>query len=283
MVLTYLRLHWLMILFCGTLLGQRAGVRRLDLAPEQVRVVRPAPGRLRPVVASPTRTTRHRNRTEFATYVKTQAQLIKCEFVLSSALGDERYRIADLPTLKEQKDPIKYLDEKLVVGYSEGNEVVRITLEGDRPDDIAKIVNAVKDAYFREVVEKEMKAKKQLLDKVEKAKLELDGLMEKKVGVPGLKDTPPAVATAPMAPGGGVITIPTLPGVAPGQEIVPAGGVPPVGPAGAAVAESERQADDVPGLIQPVARLENEIKTATRSTIKRQTETSTRSRSRSTR
>src|SRR5918993_1029616 len=149
MVFTYLRLHWLTILFCGALLGGGLAYLAWTLLPskyESYALIQ---------IASTQSTIAdqgdpHRNKTAFGIYVKTQAQLIKSDFVLNSALNDRTYRIGELPTLKEQPDPIKYLDEKLMIGHSEGSELVRITLEGDRQEDIAKIVNAVKDAYFRE-------------------------------------------------------------------------------------------------------------------------------------
>jgi Mrp family chromosome partitioning ATPase len=272
MVFTYLRLHWLTILFCGALLGSGLAYLAWTLLPAKYESYA-----MLQVASAPTSIADsgdpHRNRTAFGIYVKTTAQLIKSDFVLNSALNDGRYRIGELPTLKEQKDPIKYLDEKLVIGYSEGNELVRITLEGNRPDDLAKIVNAVKDAYFREVVEKELKAKKQLLDEVEKAKGELVKLMTDKVGVPNAKDAPPALATTPPAAPGGVIQIPTLPGTAPGQGIAQATAVLPAGPAGVAVAESDAvKRMRLQGLVETMARLETEIKFRQPVAVKERTE-----------
>lgn len=270
MVFTYLRLHWLMILFCGALLGSGLAYLAWTLLPskyESYALIQ---------IASTQSTIAdqgdpHRNKTAFGIYVKTQAQLIKSDFVLNAALNDGRYRIAELPTLKEQKDPIKYLDEKLIIGYSEGNELVRIGLEGDRPDDIAKIVNAVKDAYFREVVEKELKQKKHQLDEVEKARIELVQLMTDKVGIPGPKE--PAVAAAPMAPNG-VMPIPILPGTQ-GPEIVQAtaNATLPGGAAGIAVAESDAiKRMKLPTLIGTMSRLETEINFRQPATIKERTE-----------
>lgn len=272
MVFTYLRLHWMMILFCGALLGGGLAYLAWTLLPakyESYALIQ---------IAS-TQTTiadqgdPHRNKTAFGIYVKTQAQLIKSDFVLNSALNDGRYRISELPTLKDQDDPIKYLDEKLTIGYSEGNELVRISLEGNRPEDIAKIVNAVKDAYFREVIEKELKLKQQQLLDVEKAKNELVKLMTDKVGTPEPKAGPPAVATPQPAPGG-VMPIPTLPGGTPGQEIAQATVVLPAGPAGVAVADSPQiQRMRLPGLVDSMIRLEKEISYRHPMDLKRQNET----------
>ncbi len=217
-VLTYLRLHWLMILFCGTLLGSVLAYTAWSLIPtkfESYALLR--------VASSPTAIGAtgdpNRGQTAFATYIKTTAQLIKSEFVLNSALNDPKYKITELPTLTAQKDPIKFLDEKIQVTYSDGSEVIRISLEGDRPEDIRKIVDAVKDAYNREVVEKELKAKTDLKLKVETAKAKLEERLKKKTGdkldltaIVGKPTPKPGVATpAPVLPGQGEIA----PGVAP--------------------------------------------------------------------
>jgi Mrp family chromosome partitioning ATPase/capsular polysaccharide biosynthesis protein len=195
MALTYLRLHWLTILFCGSLLGAGLAYAAWTLLPSKyesyalLQVSQSA-------VTIGEMGDPNRGRTAFGTYVRTQATLIKSEFVLNAALNDTKYRIGELPTLKEQKDPIRYLDEKLVVSSSDGSEIIRISLEGDRPDDLQKIVNAVKDAYLRELPEKEHHTRGQLKDKVEKAQLALKSRLEHKVG----PAVPAGGAPAPLPP-----------------------------------------------------------------------------------
>jgi polysaccharide biosynthesis transport protein len=196
MVFTYLRLHWMMILFCGLLIGSGLAYAAYSLMPAKYEsvallLVSSSP----PSIASQNDMTR--GRTEFSTYIKTNAQLIKQEFVLNSALNDTKYRISDLSTLKEQKDPIRYLDEKLQVNYSEGSEVVKISLEGDRPEEIRKIVDAVKDAFFREVVQKELTQKAVLKQKVEEARTTLETQMR---GKPGFLPEVKVAASQPVAP-----------------------------------------------------------------------------------
>src|SRR5712691_11214025 len=58
-------------------------------------------------------------RSEFLTYLKTQSVLIKNEFVLRAALRDSK--IGDTETLKKQEDPIKWLEENLLVEFSENS------------------------------------------------------------------------------------------------------------------------------------------------------------------
>src|SRR5439155_6905472 len=137
-ILTYLRLHWLMIAFCGTLLGGVGSYAAWELLPSKFESyallqVNSAPSNLA------SGSNRDQARTDFITYVKTASALIKSEFVLNAALRD----IKDLPTIKEQKDPIKFLTEELQVAAADGSEVIRIYMLGQNPGDTKKIVDAV--------------------------------------------------------------------------------------------------------------------------------------------
>src|SRR5436305_9345504 len=86
-VLTYLRLHWLMILFCGSLLGTTGAFAAWELLASKYESYA-----LLQVTSVPTALANQNNpnqvRTDFATYVKTTAALIKSEFVLNAALRD---------------------------------------------------------------------------------------------------------------------------------------------------------------------------------------------------
>ena len=105
LVLGYLRLHALLILFCGTFLGGALAYAAWSLLP-----VKYESYALLQVASSPSSiamgTDPNRSRTDFTTYLKTTAQLIKSDFVLNSALSDANYQISKLPTLAEQKNPI---------------------------------------------------------------------------------------------------------------------------------------------------------------------------------
>src|SRR5205085_6838889 len=84
-VLTWLRLHWLMILFCGTLLGGGLAYAAWNLLPSEYESYA-----LLRVASSPFSVANqmdpNRTKTDFATYIKTNSQLIKYEFVLNAAL-----------------------------------------------------------------------------------------------------------------------------------------------------------------------------------------------------
>src|SRR6185312_2013572 len=139
------------------------------------------------VSSVPTALANHNNpnqaRTDFATYVKTTAALIKSEFVLNAALRD----IKDLPTIKSQSDPIKYLDEELQVTWQDGSEVIRITFKSGEPQDAKKIVDAVQNAFIKEVIEKDVKDKQRFLKSVEDAQIDMQKVLAKheKANKPG--------------------------------------------------------------------------------------------------
>ena len=54
--------------------------------------------------------------------------------------------------IREQVDPVEWLQEKLKVEFISGSEVMEIALAGSDPEELAAIVNAVKNAYMDEVV-----------------------------------------------------------------------------------------------------------------------------------
>lgn len=151
-ILVYVRLHWLTILFAGALLGAGLGYGAWTLLPpkyESYALFRVS--QVPHVVGSTGEPSR--NQGNFTTLVKTYAGLMKTEFVYRYALREGR--LGELPTLKGQKDPQKFLEEKLQVSSKEGSEIITLSLQGENPDDIRKIVDAVVKAYDKEVILRE--------------------------------------------------------------------------------------------------------------------------------
>jgi len=103
---------------------------------------------------------------DFLTYRKTQIALIKSRFVLNAAL--RKPGIAELDTVREQQYPLQWLGKVIEVGSGESPEILRIALTGDRPEELAAIVNAVKDAYLDEVVLAERKERLSRLNDLER-------------------------------------------------------------------------------------------------------------------
>lgn len=90
-----------------------------------------------------------------AEFLRTQAYLVKDRFVLSAALRDHP-DLAELSILKEQEDPLQWLEKEITVSFP-SPEVMHISLSGDRPEEQRQIVTAVTSSYVDNVVNKERK------------------------------------------------------------------------------------------------------------------------------
>src|SRR5262249_46661991 len=89
-------------------------------------------------------------KTDWPTYQRTQVELIKKgRFVLNAALRPDK--IKSLPTVEEQQHPVDWLGKELGVDFLPGSEILRISLSGDRPEDLAALANAVAQAYLEEI------------------------------------------------------------------------------------------------------------------------------------
>lgn len=85
-------------------------------------------------------------------FSKTQLAYLKSSFVLQSALRADG--ISQLPLIREQSDPIAWLQSQLEVGYQANSSILYVKLRGSSADtsQLRTIVDAVCDAYLKEVV-----------------------------------------------------------------------------------------------------------------------------------
>lgn len=182
----WLKIYWLTILFVGGFAGAGLAYTAWELLPAKFESY----GMLR-VASAPFTVSNQkdpsRSRTDFNTYLKTNAKLIRNEFVLNKALGMEidGQRIIDLPTIKAEVNPIKFLEEELIITHTEGVEIITLSMKGHRPDDIRRIVNAVQAAYMEEVIEKEILERQAFLNTVETTLVRLQQDLTKMMGKPG--------------------------------------------------------------------------------------------------
>jgi capsular exopolysaccharide synthesis family protein len=145
-----LRKHWLLAVCLGVLAAAAASGTTWYAVPAShtaFALLRVAS--VEPRMVFPTADTR----VDYGTYQKTQISLIKSPLVLNAALRQPA--IAALPCVLEQLDPVTWLAKEVLVDYAGGSEVLRISLTGSIPDELAKLVNAIKDAYLQEVVNAE--------------------------------------------------------------------------------------------------------------------------------
>jgi hypothetical protein len=85
---------------------------------------------------------------EFAVYQRTQMAMIKSRLVLKAAL--QMHGTTSVEVIRQQTDPVAWLEKSLKVTQLEGTDLVRISLSGRNSADLAILVNAVASAYERE-------------------------------------------------------------------------------------------------------------------------------------
>jgi capsular exopolysaccharide synthesis family protein len=107
-----------------------------------------------------------RDNAEYEAYRKTQVQLIKSPFVLTSAL--RRPGISSLTTFSDEDDPVGWLMRNIQVSAPMESEVVQVRLRGENAKEVTQIVNAVTQAYLNDVVNKEKTERLQRRDTLER-------------------------------------------------------------------------------------------------------------------
>lgn len=114
----------------------------------------------------------------FDTYRQTQMALIQSRFVLNAAL--RRPGISELATIRSLTYPLEWLEENISVDTYNSPEILKISLAGSDPEDITKLVNAVKDAYLDEVVLADRKQRISRLNELERLHSETEEKVRQK-------------------------------------------------------------------------------------------------------
>jgi capsular exopolysaccharide synthesis family protein len=95
----------------------------------------------------------YESETDFQNFQRTQASWVKRPSVLRAVLA--RPDIAQLNEVRAQEDPLNWLGKNLTADFQDAPEVMRVSLSGDYPEDLAVILNEVVKAYLREYAAKE--------------------------------------------------------------------------------------------------------------------------------
>jgi succinoglycan biosynthesis transport protein ExoP len=110
---------------------------------------------------------------DLSNHQRTQVAMLRSRLVLSSALRDPK--VAKLEVVREEVEPVEWLEKEIQVDFAVAPEVLRITLSGDKPDQLVILVDALVRAYRREVVDNEKNQRREHLNT-------LRGLREKYEG-----------------------------------------------------------------------------------------------------
>jgi hypothetical protein len=103
---------------------------------------------------------------DFVTFRKDQVTLVKSRLVLAAALRNEKVR--GLGVIKRQAAPGAWLEKSLRVDFPNDGSILRIGMSGDNPEELVTLVDAVVDAYLKEVVHPDRNQKLVRLDELEK-------------------------------------------------------------------------------------------------------------------
>jgi hypothetical protein len=113
-----------------------------------------------------------------ADFRRTQEALLRSRLVLNAALRSPE--VNGLSVLQGHDDPIDWLAGALRIDSPTSPEVLRVGLDGDRTDELRKIVNAVVGAYVREVVSKEASGRKEQLARLNDIAAKTDETVRRK-------------------------------------------------------------------------------------------------------
>jgi capsular exopolysaccharide synthesis family protein len=96
---------------------------------------------------------------DFRRYQKTQLNLITSRRVIQAALL--KPKISSLAMIREQTSPIDFVRGHLKVEFPQESEVMDISLGGKDPKEVAEVVNAIQTAFMDEVVNSDLKQRKE--------------------------------------------------------------------------------------------------------------------------
>jgi capsular exopolysaccharide synthesis family protein len=104
----------------------------------------------------------------FASYRASQASLVKSHATLNATLRQPG--ILDLKVIRTATpDPLSWLDRKLTVDSKSGTEFMRVTIEGEDPEELMAVLRALAKCYLDQVDERDNGARKQKLKKLEES------------------------------------------------------------------------------------------------------------------
>jgi polysaccharide biosynthesis transport protein len=109
---------------------------------------------------------------DFDTYKKTIQARVTSRLVLARVL--DQPEVKELTILAAQADPYEFLQNELFVDWPFGSEILSIRVIGDRPKELAVLVNAVADAALEDVNGGEVRARKNQIEQLEKVQADYE-------------------------------------------------------------------------------------------------------------
>ncbi len=88
-------------------------------------------------------------RTDFQNYEQMQVALLKSHLVLNNALNQPG--VAQIADVQKASDQVDWLEKQIHTDFSNGPEILRLTISSDNDKDCKTLVDAVTSAYLKEV------------------------------------------------------------------------------------------------------------------------------------
>src|SRR5262249_14161542 len=101
---------------------------------------------------------------DFAAYQPTQAALITSRPGIIAALAEPR--VSDRGLVPRHASRVAWLEKAIKADYSIAPEILSISLSGENPDELVLLVNAIREAYLKEIVNREQNELTTRLDRL---------------------------------------------------------------------------------------------------------------------
>ena len=171
-----LRRRWVLAVGMGSVIGAATAITLWFVFPESSSAT--ALFEVRQQEDSIVHDATRRSTQDFEILKKTQLALLKSKFLLTSAIRNPG--IASLSILASERDKEEWLQDNLAVDFPQNGEILSISLTGTPPEDLVTLVDAVADAYKKEVLGKETSRKLNIRDMVERSLQNLNGEIKRK-------------------------------------------------------------------------------------------------------
>ncbi len=104
---------------------------------------------------------------------RTQLAMLKSRLVLNSALRDPK--VAKLSMVQQQIEPVEWLEKEIEADFSVAPEILRVSMKGDKPDQLIVLVDAIAQAFRREIVDNEKNQRRERLNTLRELREKYEG------------------------------------------------------------------------------------------------------------
>jgi capsular exopolysaccharide synthesis family protein len=162
-----LRRRWLLAACCGVLCGAVVSAAAWFLVPTPKHMVRT---KLRVPPGEPFLFKTAEQVPDLMSHQRNQIALVKSRLVLNSALRDPK--LAKIQWDVGNPDAVEWLEKEVKADFLEAPEVLRISMDGLNTDELVLLVNAIREAYLKEVIDKEGVIRRGRLAKLAELRME---------------------------------------------------------------------------------------------------------------